>query len=286
MRIPPGMKIAEKISRAFRTLSLRFSTPLRIEFNVTDYCNLNCKGCTHYASIAPKEFEKPEILCEEMMHLSMIKGAEKLRDIYLIGGEPLLYPYLEYAIISARRYFPWAEISIFTNGLLIPKMSDNFWELCRVNNILIVMTRYPVKVDYGNLSEICEKHGVRHKFFGDRGEENSFFKVRLNSAKTENRWLSHFKCYSFGCITAHHGKLFPCPQCGCIENLNRKFGTNFRQDEGDYLTITEIKNVRQIMRLRSFPIPFCGYCQKSQIVPYGTSMRTIDEWTDQNSQER
>lgn len=274
------MKIAEKIVRAYRTLSLRFTTPLRIEFNVTDYCNLNCKGCTHYASIAPEEYEPLDTLHDEMEQLSTIKGADKLVDIYLIGGETLLYPYLNDAIISARRYFPWAEISIFTNGILIPEMSGRFWQLCKENDIVIVMTRYPIKVDYEKLSATCEERGVRHKFFGDRSEDGSFFKVRLDSRKSQNRWLSHFRCYSFGCLTANHGRLFPCPQCGCVENFNRRFGTGFCWERGDYLTISEIKDVKQILRLRNFPIPFCSYCNKSQIVHYDSSRRTIDEWSD------
>lgn len=259
--------------------------PLRIEFNLTDYCNLNCKSCTHYASIAPEEYESLDTLREEMEHLSEIKGADKIVDIYLIGGETLLYPYLNDAIISASRCFPQAEISIFTNGILLPKMGERFWELCKENDIVIVMTRYPIKIDYENLSVICKNHGVRHKFFGDRSEDGSFFKIRLDSSKSQNGWLAHFRCYSFGCLTANHGRLFPCPQCGCIDNLNRKFGSDFRWEKRDYLTISEIKDVKEIRRLRNFPISFCSYCKKSQIIHYSVSRRTFDEWIDQNNQK-
>lgn len=274
------MNFMKKLIRAFRTLALRFTTPLRIEFNLTDYCNLNCKGCTHYASLAPEDFLSIAELEADMRHLSGIRGHKKIRHIYLLGGEPLLYPHLSLAMKLARRHFQWAEISIFTNGLLLPRMDSDFWRNCRENNITLAITRYPIKFDYDNVIGICEREGVKHSIFGDRGVKYSFFRVRLDPEKRQSGWLSHFRCYSFGCLTVADGKLFPCPQSACVKHLNNRFGTAFQLEEGDYIPLSEITDTRQIYKLRNLPVPFCSYCSKSLPTPYEHSKRDKSEWVD------
>lgn len=271
-----------RLVRAFRTLSLRFTTPLRIEFNLTDHCNLNCKGCTHYASIAPETYTPVEQLESDMRHLSSIRGHRSIRQVYLLGGEPLLYPHINEAITLARQLFPWAEISIFTNGLRLPRMDSLFWELCRQNDITLAVTRYPIDFDYDNVMDLCRREGVRVTQFGDRGEQDSFFKVRLDPLKRQNRWLSNFRCYSFGCLTVTDGKLFPCPQSACIQNLNRRFGYEFRWESGDYLNVSDITDAGQILRLRNRPVPFCSYCRKVTPTLYESSKRVKNEWIDEN----
>ncbi|MCI8998847.1 MAG: radical SAM protein [Muribaculaceae bacterium] len=274
------MTLLGRLAGALRTLSLRFTTPVRIEFNLTDHCNLNCKGCTHYASIAPEEYANLQLLERNMRHLSTIRGAEGIKQIYLIGGEPLIYPWLHESIQLSRRYFPHAEISIFTNGLRLPHMDDRFWELCRENELHIVITRYPISFDYDSVIEMCTRQGVRFSIFGDRGLAGSFFKVRLDPLKRSNRWNSHFKCYSFGCLTVQGDKLFPCPQSACVEHLNRRFDQNFSWEKGDYLPIAEIKDIRAILRLRNRPVPFCSYCRKMLPTHYSRSSRVPEEWIE------
>lgn len=269
----------KKIRNAYRTFRLRSSTPLHIEFNLTDYCNLNCKGCSHYSPLADAEFEPLKELEESMRHISGIRDAEKIKRVFLIGGETLLYPDLVPAMRLARKYFPWAEIPIFTNGLMIPKMSSEFWDACRETNCEIALTRYPIKFDYDKVEEICRSEGVKVEVFGDRGEENTFFRLPLDARKGQNGKIAHFKCFSFGCITVDHGKVFPCATAACVGHLNRKLGTDFRWEEGDYIEVKDLKSADQLLRLRNHPVPFCGYCRHVEPVKYGPSARKVEEWT-------
>lgn len=258
----------------------RTTEPLHIEFNLTDFCNLNCKGCSHYSPLATADFEPIEDLENSMRHISGIKNAEQIIEVYLIGGETLLYPQLKDAMHLTRKYFPWAKISIFTNGLLIPKMDEEFWQTCRDLNIYIALTRYPVKCDYNSIEEICKLHNVNLEIFGDRGESNSFFRLPLDPKKKQIGWLSHFRCFSFGCITINHNKIFPCSQAACVGNLNSKLGTNFKWEKRDFIKVQDLKNTNQLFRLRNLPVPFCKYCKHIESVVYGPSRRNISEWVD------
>lgn len=271
----------KKLSQAVSTIRQKKNAPLHIEFNLTDFCNLNCKGCSHFSPVAPQEFEPLKELEDSMAKISGVKNSEIIKTIYLIGGETLLYPWLKEAIVLGRKYFPWADIKIFTNGLLIPKMDEEFWRLCKENDIVIAITRYPVKVDYDAIEALCREKDIKVEIFGDRRVEKSFYRLALDPEKKQNRLLSHFRCISFGCVTVDHGKIFPCSQSACVGHLNKKFGTDFKWEKGDYISVDKLKDAKEIKRLRSRPVPFCGYCMHQQVVDYGLSKRDKKEWIEQ-----
>lgn len=268
-----------KIRRAIETFRVKRKAPLHIEFNLTDHCNLNCKGCSHYSPLAPPEYEELTALENSMRRLSEIVGAREIEGVYLIGGETLLYPRLIEAMRMAVRFFPWAKLSIFTNGLLLPKMDETFWQTCRDTGAVVALTRYPVKFDYDKVEALCRERGVKVEVFGDRSEKSSFFKLPLDAKKSQNARVSHFRCISFGCITIDHGRIFPCPQSACVGHLNKRFGTCFHWEKGDYINVDDIRDVRELKRLRNRPVPFCRYCLPHIETSYGPSKRTVDEWT-------
>ena len=269
-----------KISHAIKTIRKWREEPLHIEFNLTDYCNLNCKGCTHYSPLAPEEYEPLERLERDARHIAGVKNAALIREVYLIGGETLLYPQLTRAIRIVRRHFPWVKLSVFTNGLLIPKMDEDFWKACRETDCEIALTRYPLKIDYDRIERICREKGVTATVFGDRGEESSFFRFPLDPEKKQNRMMSHIRCFSFGCITIDGGRIYPCSLSACVKHLNTRLGTDFRHEKGDYIEVEKLTDARQLLTLRNRPVPFCGYCKRITDVKYGPSRRSVEEWVD------
>ena len=70
--INPLAKILKGIRHYLRLKRM----PMRLEFVVTDYCNLNCRGCTHYSPLAPREFEQLERLSLSMKQLAGICGSK------------------------------------------------------------------------------------------------------------------------------------------------------------------------------------------------------------------
>ncbi|MDE7110980.1 MAG: 4Fe-4S cluster-binding domain-containing protein [Muribaculaceae bacterium] len=254
--------------------------PLRLEFVLTDTCNLNCKGCTHYSPLAPKEFADLELMERNMEHLAAVCGDE-VQSLYLIGGETLLYPQLIEVMEALRRHFPSRDLYIFTNGIALPKMDDRFWATASRLGFIIAITRYPIRFDYDAAIELCRSNGVRTEVFGDRSLADTFFKFALDPEKKQNPRLSHFKCYNRGCLSVVGDRLYPCSISGCVSHLNRATGTDFRHSQGDYLQIDRITSVKQIFNLRNKPVPFCGYCiQPARSVGYGPSRRDKFEWVN------
>lgn len=267
-----------KLVHAARTWLQHKREPLRLEFVLTDHCNLNCKGCTHYSPLAPKEFADFDELCRSMQHLGRVADG-RIGRAYLIGGEPLLYPRINEAMQALREAFPKAALYIFTNGIALPRMPREFWAECRRRRFIIAITRYPIKFDYDATIELCRREDVPCEVFGDRSMADSFFRFALDPEGRQNARKSHFKCYNFGCLSVVGNRLFPCSISACVGHLNKACDTNFKHTAADWLQVDRINSVGQIKALRDSPVPFCRYCiLPPATVKYGPSRREACEW--------
>jgi MoaA/NifB/PqqE/SkfB family radical SAM enzyme len=215
-----------------------------------------------------------------MSLIAKAKNFQLLEDVYLIGGETLLYPQLIEAMQLVKKYFPKNQLQIYTNGIKLPKMEEAFWETCRETDAIISLTRYPIKFDYDAVETLCKDKGVKVQIFGDRTKENSFFRFGLDSTKSQNKWVSHFRCDNFGCVSIIDGKIFPCSISGCITHINKTFGCEFKWENGDYIEVEKLRDFKEIKRLRMRPVPFCAYCKKATIISHGPSKRELSEWVD------
>jgi len=215
-------------------------------------------------------------------HLGRIsKGGKDLGAVYLIGGETLLYPNINEAMAIMHRNFPDTRISVFTNGLPLPRMSDEFWTAAIDNRIEIAITRYPINFDYDAVEQLCRDKGVLYDIFGDRGKTGEFFRFGLDPEKSQNKYISHFKCYNYGCLSVLGDRLYPCSISACIGHLNKACGNLFEHVDGDFIKVSDITDIRQIRRLRDRPVPFCSYCKlPPQTVDYAPSKRDTSEWID------
>jgi MoaA/NifB/PqqE/SkfB family radical SAM enzyme len=103
----------------------------------------------------------------DMARLAELSGG-RLSSFYITGGEPLLHPQITDIFSVARRYFPETEIYFMTNGLLLLKMPETFWENLRQNNITINVSRYPIHLDIDKIREKAKSHTVRFDYVGGR----------------------------------------------------------------------------------------------------------------------
>ena len=130
----------------------------RLVVHLTDHCNLNCKGCTHFSNIAKPAFADPGRFADEFERLSGIFS--QINEIYLLGGEPLLHPRVTEFLEIARRYFPRSQIKLMSNGVLVPRMSEEFWRAMHDNRILLVCDLYPIGLKVEEIEALVERHAV------------------------------------------------------------------------------------------------------------------------------
>lgn len=88
-----------------------------LETNIADGCNLNCKGCMHFAALfKTSEVYSIETFRRDVRQLAQTVDVGKFR---LLGGEPLLLKNLDEYINISRQYLSRSDLRIITNGLSV-----------------------------------------------------------------------------------------------------------------------------------------------------------------------
>lgn len=95
-----------------------------LEVHIADHCNLKCAECCSLSPLLQERFVNPKDLEQD---LKLALSAISPTYIKIVGGEPLLHPNIIECLKIAK---PMAKIlSVTTNGILLDRMSDEFWEL-------------------------------------------------------------------------------------------------------------------------------------------------------------
>jgi MoaA/NifB/PqqE/SkfB family radical SAM enzyme len=265
---------------------------LRFDVHITDHCNLNCKSCQHFSSISSKKFidvKKYENDCKKLAELS---GGNISID--LLGGEPLLNSRIIDIMKISRFYFPNGVINIVTNGTLLKNQTDEFWDCCQSNNITIIISVYPVNIDYAFIIDKAGVHNVRIQFRGDVKLVSKNWK-ELPLEYVSERWRQSFidvtgkqnpeksnaLCDASNfCFQLVEGKLYKCWRTAYIKYFNIYFNKDLKITEDDYIDIYKARNMDEILDKLRKPVPFCRYCRMDsvRIIKWEHSKKEISEW--------
>lgn len=252
--------------------------------HIVEHCNLKCQFCDHFAPLAEEKFADIKIFEKDFSRLSDLFNA-KVDCIGLMGGEPLLHPHLNDFLYVARKYFPKTTLQLYTNGILLLNQSDDFWEACRNNDIIIVNTKYPIKLDFDKIIEVAKKHYVKYGYFDGLGKvSKTSSHIPLDLEGKQNKHINFINCYHANscCFLAERGKLLTCSVAPNIKHFNKFFNKNIPLTNDDYIDIYKAKKSDEIMSFLCRPIPFCKFCYVKKRTfghEWKKSKKYIKEWT-------
>jgi MoaA/NifB/PqqE/SkfB family radical SAM enzyme len=99
-------------------------------YYVTGQCNLNCAYCEDFGARRNAGNEGPLPLEQARHILRVIRtGTDAL---FLTGGEPLTHPQIEALVMYAKRDLRFRELTLISNGLLLPGHESMFPMLDRL----------------------------------------------------------------------------------------------------------------------------------------------------------
>lgn len=245
-----------------------------LETHLVDHCNLNCKGCGHFAPLSKVKFTDLNVFKKDFLRLREL--FYNILNIRLMGGEPLLHPDILNFLEVARSTFPDSKISLVTNGILLINQSDAFWEKCADNDIIIDITRYPIKLD----SEAIEQTGKHFNVKFKEGWTVTHFEKYINMAGESDPILAFRHCQSiYKCIFLHDGKIYICRLPALIHIFNEYFKKKIPVCDKDYIDIHEDVSGSDIWELLNHPTPFCRWCLVEwPNFEWGISKRKLSEW--------
>ena len=265
--------------------SLEIINPLQglgIEVLCTSHCNLNCAYCNHFAPLAPQENYSSQSYQQDLEQLKRLFPHE-VYDIKLMGGEPLLNPELIQFILLSRKYFPEAQLSILTNGLLLLAMSEEFWKVCTENQIKISVTPYSL-LDKAKILELGQKKQVQIDWYPDSmnnpGEKCWMEKFCVNPQGTTKVTRKFLDCGNANkTLSLRDGYLYTCPFKATVKFFNQAFGYNLPVDPDlNGVNLKQATRAEALLFLCN-PTELCKYCYgECGPVLWRKSTRKKEEW--------
>lgn len=95
-----------------------------LEAHVVDHCNLRCAECCSLSPLLPSWSIDVDAMARDLRRARRVLQP---RVFKLVGGEPTLHPHLVELVRAVRHADIAPRISVTTNGLLLPKLADDFF---------------------------------------------------------------------------------------------------------------------------------------------------------------
>lgn len=230
----------------------------RLDIHLSDRCNLNCVGCTHYSPL----FD--EVGCSEDTIIGDLEKVltkfSNVARLNLLGGEPLLNKNLENILVSIRGMFPNTSIVLFTNGILVPALSASVLKAISKLKIKLYISEYtPTHRMKEKIQQTLEYYKVQYSFSG--------YEQKLKFNKPLARDLSNMHeniCMSDGCISLRDGKIARCPTLLYVFKLNEEFQCRY-PESGIYDLNDSNFTGSQLLKKLKDAVPLCDYCIKNEI---------------------
>ena len=254
----------------------------KLEIHIIDHCNLNCKGCHHFAPLAPESFRDLSEFKNDLTRMFELTGGE-VETFNILGGEPLLHPQCIEFLETARNIFPKSEIKLVTNGILLPKQSDNFYKRCGKSNILIRPTYYGLDIDWDTVKKKCRQFGIDFQFYL---YNETFYKDAIDLSGSRNPLVSYLNCQLgwHQLFYLDHGKIYHCSREAYMRFFSDYFKLNIEIPKTDYIDIYKAKNIQEIYNFMNTPPKFCSHCINNETLSEYkrvTSKKEITEWIDE-----
>lgn len=243
-----------------------------LETHLTDHCNFSCKGCGHFSPIAEPWFADPETFTADIVRLAVLFS--NIYTIRLLGGEPLLHRSINRFSEVARKHFPHARVCIVTNGVLLPKMADEFWQTCAENRIRIQVSVYPSLQNVEKLPALSEKHGVVLQL-SNVTRFLAFMNPKGDSDPAEAMKVCRRHFY---CPLLRDGKIYLCPFSAQARHYNARFGANI-PDAGSIDIHSSERSGDDILRFLKQPVETCRFCACSyRNFDWNVTTKHAEEW--------
>lgn len=251
-----------------------------LEVNITDTCNLNCRGCSHFSNLFDV-VENNYSISELTNDLKKISDEAYVARLRLLGGEPLLYEHIIECMVTARQCFPQTGIDIVTNGILLRKMGNEFFEAAEKYHIRFDISQYPpVSVLKESIEQLLMQYNLEYIF---KGEINEFLRF-INLDGLSNCEKAYRKCINNHCLFLRKGRLYLCPTEGLIykfiETYELENRINLDMNRVGYDIYDDIDWI-ELMDMLSRPIDLCRYCSEDygRSTSWGVSVRpSMEEW--------
>jgi len=254
-----------------------------LEYHITNHCNLNCAGCSHFSPLS-----EPWVETFDEFKADWDKVYEKglkIGRIRILGGEPLLNPEIGKMLEYVRSLFPFSDVNVVTNGILLKKRKEELLPIFLRNNISLTISMYPgLELSYGELLSGFPKVEVYDKA--------GFWNMSIHTWRAFDESLAYYNCFSGSmakCNFLKDGRIYPCCVIPNLPHLinyypelkNTELGKMNVEECG---ILVEEHSAEEIEEFLNSPNPMCAFCNSArarEMHQWKKSEYKIEEWIEQ-----
>ena len=188
-------------------------------------------------------------------------------------------------VTLTRRLLPRIRIVLATNGILLGRMDDEFWDALVNCGVELHLSSYPINMDYDALAEMARARGVYTDFAmdltGHDAGKDAFLKVAIDPEGRQDPARSFNSCFFGGSfMQLSDGSLWNCQVAAHHGTLNAAFGWKMASEPADELPLASIASTGDIESFRRSAHPMCRYCANDQmgVATWARSRRDEREW--------
>lgn len=164
-------------------------------------CQKRCTDCSHISPLLKPWFLTPEGLARD---LAALKDIVHFKVLQMVGGEPTLNKRLPELIQVAKASGVGDSVSVITNGELLPRMGDDFWQAIDWLQLSIYPTLTVEQIEFAKAK--CAE-------FGKPFYSTVFTEFHQQFREPHNDGAHFATCHwRSSCWQVHDGHFGLCPQ--------------------------------------------------------------------------
>lgn len=256
-----------------------------VQISLTERCTLRCRKCAHACNFVPPDRKDLSMTKAKESADLLFKYVDYVIEFVLIGGEPLLYPYLpEIVDYIGSRYREKMDIfSITTNGTIKPK--EDLLSICRKYDVLFRVSNYAESLprledQMEAFKEITQSYGVSC-IIGKKGKNWTDYGFDyVNRQGTPTQLEKVFDACKTQCHEIRGSKFYFCVMARSVaENMKRNVGDEDFFDLASGTTDARKKEFFEYTMGCSNKgyLDMCNYCHGAERIyypiPAGEQMR-------------
>jgi hypothetical protein len=223
-----------------------------LEFHTNDHCNLKCNNCNNFSNLIKGEvWADYDLFVKDLNRMKEL--VRHINVIRVLGGEPLLNEDTYKFLLKTREVYPYSQIRLVTNGILIPNMSEKLISSIKECNVIVEITAYPPM--FSCLDE-------RINWLKEKGIqcELGWLATSFHKPIIERYSFNRTKLDCMACVNLREGRLAMCPMIQYIHIYNEANGTHFDEKEGILNIYEENMNYKELYHRLMRPVDLCNYC--------------------------
>lgn len=231
-----------------------------VEYNLTEHCNLRCRGCGHASPLLPEKFASLAEFRTDLEALAEVFHSEELR---IVGGEPLLHPQLLDFLREARRIGVADRIVLYTNGVLLHQGPVELWR--SIDELYLSI--YPGvrrRLDESECARLCRENGVKLTIYKPADFEQMTVNNRIEDGRLVQAIFDNCKQRAeTSCHTVYDGRFYKCPVAAFTQARLARSGIEFEEQASDWVDVHDAAGLEG--RLATYltstdPLTACSYC--------------------------